>query len=362
MPKIIILLFVCSLMACNRFYPSDQTGNMSFEDVKYVSEFAHTYTLKKGKIPDVDLIGMRSFAIYDSLLIVSTTNEDGLWSFISLETGKYLGSFLTRGQGPFQFIEPPSTSNKVIFTNENDSTVSYVYDAQRGKLLRFNITRSITLDSLDITVAKDSLPNYLFNFVMIDSSNFLCKEVTPKQTQQIRYIKNLNDRIEPAFLTSLNKTTIRDGEDINILSTIAKRNEKLNRIVEMPIGLNHLNIYSLDGAFSRTINMGEQMDELSAIQNKSRRNRKYTFADLRVFADFFGVIFIDEDEKTYQTGRKKIPSILFFDWEGNPLAELKLDRHITSFDIDFSRKELYTFDVQLDELYKYDVTAILDEL
>ncbi|SEK19861.1 TolB-like 6-bladed beta-propeller domain-containing protein [Parapedobacter koreensis] len=361
--KITALLFVCSLTNCKQFFhPSDLSGNMSFQDVKYVDEFSRTYTLKNKKKTNIDLIGMKNFAIHDSLLIISTSNADGLWSFICLKTGKYLGSFLTRGQGPFQFIESPSVSNKVIFTNENDSTVSYIYDFQRGELLRLNIARSLELNKLNINVVNDSLPPFLFNFIMIDSTTFFCKETSPHLTQQIRYIKKLNSKIEPTFLTPLNRAQIRDGEDINILSTIAKRNDKINRIVEMPIGLRHINIYSLDGTFSRTINIGEQSDKLSDIQDKFRWNRIYTFADLRVFDNFFGVVYINEDEKTYQTGRKRIPTILLFDWDGNPLAELKLSHHITSFDIDFNQGELYTFDVHADELYKYDIKHILDEI
>lgn len=35
---------------------------------------------------------------------------------------------------------------------------------------------------------------------------------------------------------------------------------------------------------------------------------------------------------------------------------------VTSFDIDFINKELYTFDVHSDEFYKYDISNIINEL
>ena len=58
-------------------------------------------------------------------------------------------------------------------------------------------------------------------------------------------------------------------------------------------------------------------------------------------------------------GRKKEPIIRLFDWEGNPLAEIKLNRFITSFDMDLRNGYLYTMDHQTDEFYQYDIQNIL---
>ena len=104
------------------------------------------------------------------------------------------------------------------------------------------------------------------------------------------------------------------------------------------------------------------MDNINKIQYKPRWARTYTFADLRLFENFWGVIHIDEDEKTYQLGRKKLPLIYLFDWKGKPIVELKLDHFITSFDIDLKNGSLYTFDVHSDEFYRYDVKGILSKV
>lgn len=134
------------------------------------------------------------------------------------------------------------------------------------------------------------------------------------------------------------------------------------RIVEMPIGLNYINIYSLNGDFARTVCVGDELDDISEIEDRKEWNRMYTYADLRLFKDFWGVVSINEDKMTFQTGRKKYPSILLFDWDGKPLAELKLTRFVNSFDIDMVNKTLYVFDVYNDKMFAYDLSEVLDKI
>jgi len=53
---------------------------------------------------------------------------------------------------------------------------------------------------------------------------------------------------------------------------------------------------------------------------------------------------------------------LLFDWEGRPLAELKLTRFVNSFDIDMVNKTLYVFDVYNDKMFAYDLSAVLNKI
>jgi hypothetical protein len=82
-------------------------GYMCFDDVRYIRGFPQTFSLDSAVELDLDIIGMRDFRIEDSLLIVSTANSNGLWSFFSLPEYKFLGKYLSRGQGSNEFIQNP---------------------------------------------------------------------------------------------------------------------------------------------------------------------------------------------------------------------------------------------------------------
>ena len=77
-----------------------------------------------------------------------------------------------------------------------------------------------------------------------------------------------------------------EGEDFNILSAITKLGDYHGRFVEIPIGLNYINLYSLNGNFAKTLCISENFFDVSSIQKESKWDRIYTFSDLRVFDDF----------------------------------------------------------------------------
>lgn len=340
----------------------ERLTDMAFDDIKYIDNFPQSFSIDGEKI-DIDVIGVRNFIISDSAIIMSTNNKDSLWVIANLPDLQVQGSILRRGQGPTELTISPSTTYNTKLIKENNQLFAYIYEYHKGELIKLNITASLNTGKSDISIINDSLPKSLFNFIVIDDSTYLCKEARNNHTQQIRYIykqkKEVNDY---SILDKLNNVSIRDNEDINILSTITKHNPSNDIIIEMPIGLNYINMYSLDDSFARTVCVGKSLFNIERIQNNNRWDRIYTFSDLRLFENFWGALYINESEKDYQLKRKNFPSILLFDWTGNPLAKLTLNQLATSFDIDFQTSQIYTFDVETELFFKYDITNVLSSL
>ena len=366
--KLIYILSIAftSFLIISCSHSSSPSNYMVFENVRYVTAFPKTFSLDNTlevNLDSIDIIGINDFCIYDSLLILSTTDREGLWSFVSLPDYVFIGKFFTLGQGPYEFTQSPYVgSNKVKFFKEKEELFAAIYHFNKGMLYKMNISESIKNKRLNIYTLKDSLPPILFNFVMIDSTTFFCKELNNMQTQQIRYILDMGKKNIPPHLEKLNLAAIEKDEDFNLLSTSTKHNINKNIIIEAPTDLNYINMYSVDGSFSKTICIGKKLDNIGKIQEKEKGDRMYTSADLRLFLKFWGVVYINEDNKTYQIKRRQLPNILLFDWNGEPLAKIKLNQFITSFDIDFINGYLYTFDVHTEMFTKYDIKEILKEL
>lgn len=342
--------------------PKERLTDMAFDNIKYIDSFPQSFSINGEKI-DIDVIGVRNFIISDSTIIMSTNNKDSLWVIANLPDLQVQGSILKKGQGPTELSISPSTTYNTKLIKENNQLFAYIYEYHKGELIKLNITASLNTGNSDISIINDSLPKSLLNFIVIDDSTYLCKEARNNHTQQIRYIykqkKEVNDY---SILDKLNNISIRDNEDINILSTITKHNPSNDIIIEMPIGLNYINMYSLDDSFEQTVCVGKSLFNIERIQNNNRWDRIYTFSDLRLFENFWGVLYINESEKDYQVKRKKFPSILLFDWNGNSLAKLTLNQLATSFDIDFQTSQIYTFDVETEFFYKYNITNVLSSL
>lgn len=353
------LKFIILLMVGCTGNSSKDAVYMSFEDVDFITGFPIEINLKEGVTPKVDNVGLREIKIFDNYLFLEKMG--GFWSIYSLPDHTFLGSFLKRGDGPLEFKQGPSL-NKMSFERENDDLVAYLYDFQKGRAMKFNVSQSISSQQQVLSEFDSKLPPFSFSFAKLDSNTFFVKELENRDTKQIRYVFKDGEKKLLDIADELNQTKIKEGEDFNILSTLMGYSTINNKIVEAPIGLNNINIYSIDGSFAKTICLEEKMSDITIIQSQFRWNRLYTFANLTLFNDFFGVVFINEDDNTYQLRRKKLPSILLFDYNGKPLAKIETGNHFTSIDIDFVNQELYTFDVHSDEFLKFDISDIISKI
>jgi hypothetical protein len=222
-----------------------------------------------------------------------------------------------------------------------------------------NIDESVKNQKLSMYTLNDSLPKSISNFVMIDSSYYFCKEISGTDRQQIRYLSEAGEKVIPPHLEKLNMASVSEGEDFNILATITKVNTERNLVVEMAASMNFINLYSLDGSFGKTICIGNKLDNIAKIEAKPRIDRKFTFGGISLYPQFWSVLYLNVGHLAYEMQTAESSAIMFFDYEGEPLAELKFNTFVTSFDIDFASGTLYTLNHQADAFNKYDIREIL---
>ena len=157
---------------------------MAFDKVHYIKEFPHSYSLDNEQLVEWDIIGMKSFCFFDSLFIITTTDNSGLWYFLSSKDYRFLGKFLRRGGGPGEFVGFPRADD-ALFYYENNLIYSDIYDFQSGNLYKLNVTNTLDKQKLDISIKNDSLPSFLFDRAIINDSTVYCREIANEERQQI---------------------------------------------------------------------------------------------------------------------------------------------------------------------------------
>lgn len=108
--------------------------------------------------------------------------------------------------------------------------------------------------------------------------------------------------------------------------------------------------------------VGKQLDNINEIQRIDLPDRKRTYMDVSVFPDFFSALYLNDTRENIDKGASVNPVIQFFNWDGIPLAEVKLDRPVTTYAIDEINGDLYTLSYNTDEIYQYDFREVLDKL
>lgn len=357
----VILILWSLLLGCRRMPPSVPSSEyMMMKEVKYISSFPRSYQLQEKEVVNVGVLGATDFVILDSLFVISTSRRDGFWSFVSTENFRQLGTFLQIGEGPEEFVRA-ATVSRAHFFRQGDKLFAALYDFYRGKLCKVDISETLATHRLSMTVWQNDLPKQLFNFVAIDSVTCYCREINATETQQNRYIWKNGEREVTEHLEDMNLATIRPREDFNLLSAIVKRKPDEDLLVEASVSLNQINLFSLSTSLGKTICVGDCLDNLEDIQSQMRWNRKYTYGGVQTYTFCFAVLCVNETNMLWQTGRRQAPSVQLFDWEGNPLVELKLDVFANAFAFDFAHGYLYVLD-NMDEFYRYDVREMVGEL
>jgi len=341
------------------FFPDySNTNYMAFDSVYLIKDFPKTETIDSGIEVSKEIIGMWNFEVVDDLMIVSTRNQRGAWEAYTLPGFELFGKFLSVGEGPKELSATPSVSDKVHFDLSHGEKSALIYDFQRGRLLKLFLERSVDLGRDSIQLLDAKLSPYLFDFLKIDSGFYFIRKPENLETQINRYLDSSGVLSTRPVLEELNTSKISGNMNFPILSSMSRLKDGGKTIVEMYFRLNYFNLYSLDGNLKKTICIEDEIDQISVIEELEQKDRTYRFSDVRVYEDYFVLLHLNEKEEDFASKRKTKPEILFFNWEGNPLAKIVSEYFCTSFDIDLVNKHLYTFDSQTDRFKKYDLPEL----
>lgn len=349
----IFLSFIFVLVGCRNALEITHEY-MSLDTLKCAKTFPKILTLKRDGMQSVPIsyTYIKNFVIQDSLLFLDSNRENGLVEIISLPSMKSFGSYLHKGKASGEFLYGVNLTLWTTFFCDRDSSYAYIYDSATGRIFNVNFTKTISdrklcLKELDL---GSKIPRSAFWFKALSDSIFLMRTIDEMETHQNRSIITNKGVLTCNLIEKLNKFEIPVNEDFNILSSLISVSLSNGFIAEAMIGMNYINVYSLNGRKEYTICVGEKMDKLSDILSTSKYERKYMFAEIRSYSFGFAVLKYDVSERTYQMGKEYTPSILLFDWHGNTLGEIDSEFCFNHFDYDESKGELYVLDSENDLL------------
>ncbi len=325
---------------------------MTFDSISYVYDFPKTLFIAEGQQVGEEIIGLLNFAIEGDLLITSVRGNKDLLQVSRLPDMQPYGNFLSIGQGPKE-VSSTLSANDLRFEFTEMDTSALIYDFQRGRLLRLDMDESVRLRRDSVRAVDENVSPFLFDFLVLDSAFYFVRKPENRDQALNRSLDSAGVSTTRDVLEQLNQSQISNSLNIAVIASMTQVQPGKETIVEMYFQLNYFNLYALDGSLKKTICLESQPDNLRAVEALEPMDRKYRFSDLRVFEDYFALLHLNEVESDFATERKSKPEILFFDWEGKPLAKIVSEDFFTSFDIDETHQVLYTFDLETDVFLKY---------
>ncbi len=341
-----IIALVC-FVSCHNKVDSDKEY-MGFREVKKVYSFPEIQTLHANDMTSVNTPDyfIEDFVVYDSLLFIDTDQDYGILDVLSIDSMKSLGRFLNKGKSIGEFVQGINLTLHMTFETVNDSILANVYDPILGRVYTVNITQSIADKKVCTKELKFSqaIPHYAFWAKTINDTLIFTREIDKMETHQNRSIITRNGVLSKQTINKLNDFEVPMNENFNIMSTLIAIAPSNDYVVESMIGMNYINIYSLQKDNGYTICVGKKQDKLSDILSTPEPDRMYVFADLRTYNFGFAVLRFNITEGHYLADKPFYPSILLIDWSGNPIGEIKSEIQFNHFDYDEHQKMLYILD------------------
>lgn len=288
-----------------------------------------------------DMLGVVDIKAIDTLLVAAVMDgRDGFWKFCRLQDMSVVYSCFREGNGPYEYVSAPWLYNQQ-FISGNGNSQCMIYDFTRGGIKVLDIGRTL---STKTTAAQDSdykLPGGLFGWRYLGDGTFIIKEVDERHTREERYLLSGSD-MKKIDIEGLNDLAVAAGNDINIIGTTIGSNGDGSIVAEACTHLNNLYLYAPDGSSFKTICIGPHgYDDPAAVQERVKTSAVKTFYEgLECFPDFFCALYTNDttDRPSEQISSS---SVLFFDWDGTPLARVHLDRYVTSVTVCRNNGTLY---------------------
>lgn len=128
---------------------------------------------------------------------------------------------------------------------------------------------------------------------------------------RIRSLLNVNGVNDvPEHLKFLNKVSVKNPDDINVLSTLVAFDSERQLVVEAGLQQNSIQLYSLFDDFARTIIIGKHLmsiEQLAAERDDLIRDQ---YVHINAYDSYFAALYYDATEEE-QYKEEKLPRLQF---------------------------------------------------
>lgn len=330
---------------------SESTTTVSFPQRIVVENFPQKGSLSVSRSYSVEAVGVIDIAVKNRLLLLaSSSDRDKYISAYSLDDGAFIGSALKKGRANGELRGTKSFGALGLRTFD-DKLYSYTFDGQNN-LIRIDLSESFkqehTVFDMIIERASLEIPRAYY----CNDSLFLITSAADDLKSRIRSLLNVNGGNDiPEHLKFLNKVSVKNPDDINVLSTLVAFDSERQLVVEAGLQQNSIQLYSLYDDFARTIIIGKHLlsiEQLAAERDDLIRDQ---YVHINAYDSYFAALYYDATEEEQYKG-DKLPRLQFFSWNGEPICELLVPFPASSFDIDHLKRKMYFLDRISESIYE----------
>ena len=345
-----IVIFLILLISCSQNNIKNVEFKIKKDDDKNVlldvaeSDVKHI-TLKSEKIFGL----FTEIAVKDSLLICGNLRSPKLINTYSLNSGKLIDELITRGESEYEGL---SVSSLYIQNN-----YLWIYDITLSKFFKTEINnKKIDSSSIKKIDLAKNLKNIIFPVIINDSlilattyamNDFRYLYANPQKT--LKNVGQLPKVKNSEYLTDAAETKFPNKAFI--FKAIAIKNSSENKTVVFYNKTDRAEFYSND----RLIKVVQNQDGFNPIMQVAKLEEGgYLVEDSdKTKYAYLSTAYTDRYIYSLYSGSNETSSnsILVFDWNGEFIKKLELDRKVCKIFIEPKRNILYSYEIEANGIY-----------
>ena len=337
------ILIIAFCVSCG--HGQDSLSVLGIGDIKYTDTFESSERLSVDS-SFVYNVPTLSLKVVDTLIFTDVLqSKTGMWQVMTSDWVKK-GRLLDKGHGRGEFNMSPKVYASQ-FEQRVDTLFGYVYDFGTGNVCEIDITNSLLYGKLKYRELGYKVPKHLDRYIYMSESEYLmCRNNYGKEHLKKWILCKDGKTVKNDALEQVNAIKINTG-DHNVLATLSEYNRKHDVLVQTYMYFNIINIIGVHSGKCVTVCNGEAGIGLDGII-RNRHGKDYYYG-CKTYDDVFAVLCIKD---------KSNPSIQIYSYDGVPVKELVLAKPATSFDFDFARGWLYTYDAEEGVVARYKADIV----
>lgn len=350
-----------SFLAISIMITASCSQKMPFPYLTKEFDITEDISITDGVRLDVGVLGADDIYIWDSLLIITTNDINGMLKIFNKNTLKPLAAIASKGRAHNEFL-----------SLTNSSWQAYIKDGELlipfqdlGILKEINITQSLLKHK---TIIDSSIEcSYDGDYRSVAINNDIYRRFEYKGVLPDRVIRDKVTR--PLY--SVRDYKKENEKKIKVLDAKVKSIEPMDQysyfksnlyihphknIIIQPFSiLNYIVFFDLDNkktfAIHRagTISFNETLPQLNNVET--------SFSSCVCTDEFFLILYFADRDKYRELSRG--PELLVFDWDGNLMANTILNNFCLNIAFDKQTNRLYGVDPFNEFLYTFDISNLL---
>ena len=315
-----------------------------FDAKVYHSKEWHTYSVEVEKVSmkDAGLVGISGIHVCGSAILLKTSHssQHSQIHILSLPGLFDMGHYLTRGRGTNELLSP------IIKSHAKDSggdDLVYIFDLNLCSSYCLNLSESVRKQSTALTHlinlpsgTVDAYPYGEKHVVIVPESNDYVCSIIDESGQQVNRMSLYPDLPGIWYFDTLSSANAVDRDK-----------EKLVMAMCM---IPQVNILNLDTGEKKTAAVAEDYRDWRKILDKDARQRIY-YTGITQSSEYVMALYCDARFEDW-VKEQYMPHIHIFDWDGNFLYDITLDKKLKAIAYDESGDCMYGIDIN-DEIYRY---------